>query len=450
MAEDGDEPADQDAHQTASIEGQEYELVQRFRITVLEGSDTGKTVEAERATIKIGTHPSADLVLSDRAASRFHCEVSIEGKRAVIRDLGSTNGTMVDSVHVIHAGLNAGSIITVGRTRIRFELGTDSIKVALSDSDSFEFLIGSSIPMRALFKQLEQIAPTDTTVLLTGETGTGKEVTAESIHRRSSRNQNPLIVVDCGSIPPNLIESELFGHEKGAFTGADRVRHGAFEAAHSGTLFLDEVGELSPELQPKLLRAIESREFRRIGSSQYRPCDVRIIAATNRNLRADVNAKRFRADLFYRLAVIELRLPALRERLPDMPKLVEYFLAAMPDSRRPELAFLRKMEFIEHLVRHNWPGNVRELRNYIERCAALTETPPLATDPTRWAPSVNTNLAFRSAREQWTYSFERKYLEEILAKHNGNVAAAARAADLDRIYFYRLLWRHNLRKRESD
>jgi transcriptional regulator with PAS, ATPase and Fis domain len=296
-----------------------------------------------------------------------------------------------------------------------------------------------------VFAVLERVAAADSTVLIEGETGTGKEVAAESLHRESPRRDGPLIVVDCGAIPADLLESELFGHEKGAFTGAVVGREGAFEAASKGTIFLDEIGEIAPALQPKLLRVLERREVKRVGSNRYQPVDVRVLAATNRNLLAEVNEGRFRSDLYYRLAVVQVRLPTLRERAEDIPLLVEHILSSLGAAERPEAAQLRTREFLAELQQHAWPGNVRELRNYVERCLTLRESAPLAAAPMDGAAVFDSTRPLREARESWTRTFERRYLQEVLDRAGGNVSAAARAAGVDRIHFYRLLWRHGIR-----
>jgi DNA-binding NtrC family response regulator len=309
--------------------------------------------------------------------------------------------------------------------------------------------------MRAVFHALERAAAGDATVLLRGETGTGKELAAEAIHRVNHRRDGPMIVVDCGALPAQLLESELFGHEKGAFTGADTRRSGAFEEASGGTIFLDEIGELALELQPKLLRALERREIRRLGSNTLLPVDVRIVAATNRNLRGEVNTGRFRADLFFRLAVIEVVLPPLRERTEDIPLLVERFLAEMGVLDRPEAAHLSTRDFLAALARHDWPGNARELRNYLHRCLALEEEPALdgtrdlvATRPggePSAGPVVDVRVPLRQARAAWQSELERQYLAELLRACGGNATKAARQAGLDRVHFYRLLWKYGLR-----
>jgi transcriptional regulator with PAS, ATPase and Fis domain len=320
------------------------------------------------------------------------------------------------------------------------------MRLPLSAKDAFGSLVGRSVPMRRMFEILERVAGTDATVLMEGETGTGKEAAAESLHRESARRDGPFVVVDCAAIPSELLESELFGHERGAFTGATTARTGVFEMASGGTLFLDEIGELSLDLQPKLLRALESREIKRVGGDRAVPVDVRIVAATNRSLRAEVNDKRFRSDLYYRLAVVELRLPPLRERAEDLPLLVEALLSSLGASHHPESKKLRSAPFLADLGRHAWPGNVRELRNYMERCIALGETAPLGAEssgPIDGLPDLKRPL--KVAREQWTRAFERRYVEGMLQKHDNNVTAAAREAGVDRMYFYRLLWRYGLR-----
>jgi len=427
-------------------EGREHALVRRFRLLVVAGPDTGINCTSVGERAVVGTHESADLVLHDRTVSRFHCEITLADGRAVIRDLGSRNGTLVDGVSVVQAHLRSGTTLTLGRTQIRFDLGTDHVKIPLSEREEFGLMVGRSLAMRASFALLERAAQSDATVLLEGETGTGKEAAAESIHRESRRVDGPFVVVDCGAIPPDLLESELFGHERGAFTGAVTAREGAFEAASGGTIFLDEIGELAADLQPKLLRALERREVKRVGGNKYTSVDVRVIAATNRNLRAEVNARKFRSDLYYRLAVLEVRLPPLRERGDDLALLVEHILKQQGVAEGPEASLVRTPAFLADLARHPWPGNVRELRNYVERCLALHEQTPLTPAAAEeGTPTVDVTLPIKVARDSWTRSFERRYLEEILRRHDDNVTAAARAAGIDRIYFYRLLWRHGLR-----
>jgi transcriptional regulator with PAS, ATPase and Fis domain len=308
--------------------------------------------------------------------------------------------------------------------------------------------------MRRVFKLLEQAAASDVTVLIEGETGTGKEVAAESLHQASARAERPFVVVDCGAIPPELLESELFGHERGAFTGAVGTREGAFEEARGGTIFLDEIGELPLHLQPKLLRALDKREVKKVGGNKYAPVDVRVVAATNRDLKNEVNDKRFRSDLFYRLAVVRVRLPPLRDRIEDLNDVVASLLEGLSEHYPGETDALVSAAFFAELARHEWPGNVRELRNYLERCLALRAPASVPSDRLAAAGAgrrgtvedlADASRPLKIARERWTRTLERHYLEDMLKKNGDNVAAAARSAGVDRMHFYRLLWRHGIR-----
>jgi len=424
--------------------------VQGFTLKVTAGPDADRAYAPEGDRTVIGTDASAELALADPTVSRFHCEIRSTDGAVRVKDLGSLNGVLVDGVRVTEAFLHTGAKLTLGKTTLAFELVTDAVKVPLSSRDRFGVMVGRSVAMRRAFSMLERAAGSNATVLLGGETGTGKEAAAESIHRESARKDGPFIVIDCGAIPANLLESELFGHEKGAFTGAVAARSGAFEEADGGTLFLDEIGELDIDLQPKLLRALERREIKRVGTTKYFPVDVRIVAATNRNLRAEVNAKNFRSDLYYRLAVVEVTLPPLRERTEDLPVLVEAILRSL-EVPQSSANLVRTREFQDALARHSWPGNVRELRNYVERCIALAEQAPFEGALEEGAGAagepiaVDTKVPLKTARDRWVAVFEKAYLEKILAENNGNVTAAARAAGVDRIHFYRMLWRNGLK-----
>jgi transcriptional regulator with GAF, ATPase, and Fis domain len=262
-----------------------------------------------------------------------------------------------------------------GGVRLEADSGNSRAETRLErERERFGRMVGLSSAMQMVFDVLGKASGSEATILLEGETGTGKEVSAEAIHRGSPRREKPFLVVDCGAMPPQLLESELFGHERGAFTGAVASRLGVFEAANGGTVFLDEIGELSIDLQPKLLRVLERREVRRVGTNNHLPVNVRLIAATNRSLREQVAAHKFRSDLFYRLAVVEVKLPPLRDRLPDLPLLVEHIvrnLGTIIDEQT--MSVVRSAEFLSALARHNWPGNIRELRNYLERCVALRD-----------------------------------------------------------------------------
>jgi len=436
----------EDPHRTEALAPSrpDHALVQQFRLRVVDGPDEGRVHASRSERLVIGTHESADLILSDSTVSRFHCEIVIGDGAPTIRDLGSRNGTQVGDTSVLLGHLRDGSMLVVGRTRLRFELTTEHIMVPVSDREHFGAMRGVSRDMRIVFAQLERAARSDVTVLLIGETGTGKDVAAESIHRESVRSGKPFVVVDCGSIPGPLLESELFGHERGSFTGADRSRPGAFEAASGGTLFLDEIGELGLELQPKLLRVLEDRSVQRLGSSTRTRVDVRLVAATNRNLRTEVNAHRFRSDLYYRLAVMEVILPPLRQRPQDIPGLVDALLDGM-DADEAAVAPLMTGDFLGALSHHSWPGNVRELRNYLERCVAMEQPMPLAAAEDDAQPMVDVRQPYKEARERWLRHLERRYLEEQLRLHGNNVSAVARASRVDRIHLYRMLSRCGLR-----
>jgi len=420
--------------------------VRRFRVVGVAGPATGKSVASSADRCSIGSHASNDLVLEDAAVSRFHCEVRADGRGHWLVDQDSSNGTELDGVPVVKAGLREGSIVKIGHSTLRFHLAAEQNVLPLSSRTRFGTLVGASVAMRAAFALLERAAESDATVLIEGETGTGKEGAAESIHRQSPRAEAPFIVVDCSAMPAALLESELFGHEKGAFTGASARRIGAFEEADRGTVFLDEIGELPPDLQPKLLRVLERKEIRRLGQNQYRPVNVRVVAATNRDLRAQVNSGAFRSDLYFRLAVVQIPLPSLRERLDDVPVLVEHFIGAMgldPVAAAP----LRAPDFLQQLARAAWPGNVRELRNHLERCVVLQQ--PLSVseaDETRGDGfTIDPRRSYSEAKRLVLDEFERRYLEGLLALHGGNVSKAAREAGMDRVYLYKLLHRHGLR-----
>jgi two-component system response regulator GlrR len=418
-------------------------LVPGFRLTVLEGPRAGFVWESSADRASMGSHPSNDLALDEPTVSRFHCEIRV-GEGATVRDLGSRNGTVLDGVQVIEGVLRSGSLIKLGRATVRFDLRGEKNRLLVSERNEFGSMVGSSVAMRSAFAILERAAGTNAHLLLEGETGTGKGQAAEGIHRASARRDGPFIIVDCGAIPENLLESELFGHEKGAFTGASARRVGAFEEAEGGTIFLDEIGELPSSLQPKLLRALESREIRRVGSNAHRVVDVRVVAATNRDLRAEVNSGRFRSDLYFRLAVIKVVLPPLRERPEDIPLIAERILARTGADPARVQAFYTP-DFVSTLMRAAWPGNARELRNYLERCLVFQEALPVAESVTPPATRVDARMPYADARGRAIDEFERAYLEALLALHQGKVSQAAAAAGMDRVYLHKLLRRHGLR-----
>ena len=404
------------------------------------------------ACLSIGSHPSNDLVLSDRKASRFHCELVSDPSGVRLRDLGSSNGTFLEGIRVESAWLRDGNRFVIGTTALVFR--TSDAPLEVPRISRFHGLIGDSDTMQELFALMQKCAASDITVLLEGETGSGKEVVASSIHKASARASKPFVVVDCSALPENLIENELFGHERGSFTGAVQSHVGAFEEANGGTLFLDELGELPSDLQPKLLRALEDRTIRRIGGKRRISVDIRVIAATNRNLRTEVNEGRFRADLYFRLAVVRLAIPPLRERPEDLPSLARHLLGHL-GATDAQLAKFTSPEFSSRLAQQRWPGNVRELRNYLERCVVLDEVMPQmpgfdtsadeGADTRADAPEDGEiDLSFQDARARAITRFEKAYLGSQMARHD-TVADAARASGLHRVYFHRLLTRHQLR-----
>jgi len=423
--------------------------IRRCRLTVVAGPDTGLARDFEAHVIRVGAQRGADLMLTDGKVSRTHFEILLDAHGYRVRDLESTNGTFVAGLRVNDVYVAPGASIYAGDTRLRFDPLDDSVEVALSSADRFGGLVGRSVVMRELFARLAAVAPTDATVLVTGETGTGKELVAEALHEHSPRRAGPFVVLDCGAIPANLMESETFGHERGAFTGATAAHAGAFERAHGGTLFLDEIGELPLEMQPKLLRALERREIRRVGGSKTLQVNIRVVAATNRDLAVEINKGRFREDLYYRLAVARVTMPPLRERREDLPLLVEHILAGLPDGRergpRPET--------IELMKRHEWPGNVRELRNVLERAvlfrqplgdlSVVAPAPGMSAGPPADARElrvpIDPSVPFKVAKQDMTNEFERRYVRALLDAHGGNISAAARAAGIDRMSIHKIL-----------
>ncbi|HEY3667047.1 MAG TPA: sigma 54-interacting transcriptional regulator [Polyangiaceae bacterium] len=436
MKEDPDDVTTQVMEQPAKLEYPRIELV------VVEGPDTGVWHSLDLTGVRIGTAPSNELPLRDRTVSRFHCEVRIARGVAQLIDSGSTNGTFVDGVRVRDAELSAGCKIRLGATVLLVSASGERALVELSPRHRFGGVLGVSVEMRRLYAILEKIAPTDTTVLIQGETGCGKELVARAIHDTSPRAQQPFVVVDCGAIAENLIESELFGHVRGAFSGAVSDRRGLFEEANGGTLFLDEIGELPPALQPKLLRVLEGFEVRRVGSNSSKRVDVRIVAATNRPLAESVNAGTFREDLYYRIAVVELLLPPLRARRDDIPLLAQHFFRryAGDNESLPE-------DLVASLASRAWPGNVRELRNFIERSVSLGFKPPVENSglaqgvahATRLEDVVPTHLPLKDARVAWTEQFEILYVKALLEKTAGNVTRAAELAGVNRRSLQRLI-----------
>jgi len=415
---------------------------------------TGQHTFLLRERTTVGSAPDAGLVLNDRSVSRIHAEFVWRDDGAWVRDLGSKNGTFVDGLLVWGARVPEGGKVRMGSTEITFEYAQGDDADELWPHSNFGPLLGASAPMRRLFASLARIAASESPALIEGETGTGKELVAQAIHGASARAAKPFVIVDCAALPEHLIESELFGHTKGAFTGADRARTGAIEAADGGTIFLDEIGELPLAMQPHLLRVLESGTIRMVGETSRRKVDVRFISATHRDLRTMVNVGGFREDLYFRLAVLPVNVPPLRERLDDLPLLVQAFL--------PKGVFANP-ETLRELGKRPWLGNVRELRNFVHRAAAFgtqealqmsasghtrdDNAPPSSPSETPIDPLAASAMFasdFKTFRDEWTALGEREYLRRLLAKHDRNVAAAAREAGVDRTYIYRLMRNHSL------
>jgi DNA-binding NtrC family response regulator len=453
--------------------------LRRCRLIRINAAGDPEVYVFDQPVVRIGALSENDLVIDDDTVSRFHCQILQEEDEYVLRDLSSTNGTFIEGVRIREAFLSPGARIRLGESQLSFEPIDEHIRVEPAPTERYGEIVGRNVRMRQIFHILERISTSAATVIIEGETGTGKEVVARTIHGKSNRAKGPFIVFDCGAVPENLIESELFGHEKGAFTGANRTRKGLFEMANGGTLFLDEMGELSIELQPKLLRVLESREVRPVGSNKSTPVDVRVIAATNRDLAEEVKAARFRQDLYYRLSVVRLHLPSLRERPDDIPLLVQHLLDREQTNRGPQgHPFITDIAApaLRALQAYEWPGNVRELANVIERACSFSNGPIIELDdlpeyisriavqappgPTAattaerrvlqdsleilGVPPDLSEQAFKDAKEAWLATFESEYIESLLKRNDYNISSAARDADIDRKYFRKLMKKYGI------
>ncbi|MFO0571588.1 MAG: sigma 54-dependent Fis family transcriptional regulator [Polyangiaceae bacterium] len=422
-------------------------LVRTLRVEVTQGPDAGKELVSGADAIAVGSAEGNDLVLGDKTVSRFHLELRRRGGRIVLTDLGSTNGTRVGACLLVSSSamLDPGGVISLGATSLR--VGDGEIVDVGETPGRLGDLCGDSAVMRRLMARAGKVATSEVSVLLLGESGTGKELVARALHDASPRASEPFVTVDCGAVTPSLFQSELFGHERGAFTGADRQHVGAFERASGGTVFLDEIGELSPELQVALLGALERRKIRRLGGKEEIDIDVRLVSATHRDLRAQVNSGAFRLDLFYRVAVVTLSIPPLRERVEDIPLLVERFLAEAGHAGRLSEVF--PSDALKRLAAHAWPGNVRELRNVVLGTLAMGEPAVLDSAPERLdgadAFGRVKDLAYRDAKRVVMDDFERRYVQHLLEKTGGNVRQAARDGQMDRSYLMELMKRHRLR-----
>ncbi|HEY0254688.1 MAG TPA: sigma 54-interacting transcriptional regulator [Kofleriaceae bacterium] len=422
------------------LQRREIRVVRKLRVRV----DAGPDVTSEDDKLAIGTAEDNALVLRDPTVSRYHLELSRTADGVAVVDLGSRNGTWVGGVRIERAIVAAGTQLRIGETTLTVEDAGQSVAPPATDVPRSAELVGESDAIREVARLVHKLARVDSSVLIQGETGVGKEVVARAIHEASPRREHELVIVDCGSMPASLIASLLFGHERGAFTGADQRRAGAFERANGGTVLLDEIGELPLDVQPALLGVLERRAFTRVGGGQSVDVDVRVLAATHRDLRAEVNAGRFRADLYYRLAVAKILIPPLRDRPDDIEMLVAHFVQRLTGVA--ELGPLAPA--IDQLRAHPWSGNVRELRNVVEAAVVMGE---LDLDGERThAPTAHaasgTVAAYREARAAALNRFEAEYLKLLIDRSGGNASEAARLARMDRPYLLTLLRKHGLRQ----
>ncbi|HUH00484.1 MAG TPA: sigma 54-interacting transcriptional regulator [Kofleriaceae bacterium] len=429
-------------------------------LRVIAGPDIGLSIHLPPVGVVVGADPGADVVLRDPAVSGRHCTVAPGDEGFDVRDLGSRNGTLLDGVAITQARVPVGAVLRLGRSLVQLMPAEESVDIPPSQASSFGELVGTSVAMRRVYAMLERAARSNASILFLGESGTGKELAARAVHQMSPRAGGPMVVFDCGAASETLIQSDLFGHVRGAFTGAHADRVGAFAAADAGTLFLDEIGDLPVALQPKLLRMLEAGEVIPVGARAPEHHDVRVVAATHRDLFQMAGEGGFRGDLFYRLAVVEVHLPPLRQRREDIPDLVRLFLgragSTITEIGGPNL---------ERLLGYHWPGNVRELRNVVTRAVALSlpngsppnadfDALPIMLRPTTGAvdepPAARADRPFQEAKAAVVTRFEHEYLSDLMRRADGNISQAARIAGLERKYLYRLLERAGLRVKQSD
>ncbi|MGF1509006.1 MAG: sigma 54-interacting transcriptional regulator [Myxococcota bacterium] len=425
----------------------------RLRLFVPEGANKGMTLDVGSEVRTVGAAEGNHLRLVDRSVSRRHAEVWLVQGRLAVRDLGSTNGTFLGDVRVQQAELPPGAEVRFGTVTVKV-VPLESARAmphaqGSSEADVMAGMVGEDPRIREVFGLVRELARRDATVIIQGETGTGKELVARALHAEGPRRDAPFVVVDCAGQPRELIESNLFGHIKGAFTGATQDREGAFGQADGGTLFLDEVADLPLDLQPKLLRVLESREVQPVGSDLRRTVNVRVLAASHANLRAAVKEGRFREDLFYRLSVVRIQLPALRERLDDLPLLIQHF----GRSHGVELSVAQAD--LQKLRAHAWPGNIRELKNLVDRACALGADQALSSfldddDSPATMFAAATEGDFKENKAEVVAAFERRYLQELMSRNRGNLSRAAREAGLDRKHLRELLRRYELAPKADD
>jgi DNA-binding NtrC family response regulator len=409
----------------------------------------GAEVDVGSEVVVIGRNEACHLVLDDGKVSAVHADLVATARGVRVRDLGSRNGTFIGDTRIAEVYLTQHTVLTLGGSHVEFA-PTLPREVDVPEVTRFGPLAGQSSGMRTVFERLKKAAPTDLTVLVTGETGTGKELVAQAIHESSPRSHKPFVVVDCGAIPATLAESTLFGHERGAFTGAIERRISPFVEADGGTIFLDELGELPTDVQPKLLRVLAEQRIKSLGSNTYRSVDVRVVAATRRDLVREVNGGAFRSDLYFRVAQIRVELPALRHRLEDLPMLVRRMVADLADEATCERI---SPASVERLMRHDWPGNVRELRNVVAVALAFTQEGPidLAAHLTPMVASTSSSetkhtrgRTFQDAKRDVLTHFERDYFTALHAECGGNVSEIARRSGMERAHVRGYLRRHGI------
>jgi DNA-binding NtrC family response regulator len=446
--------------------------VRAAQLRVVDGPDRGVEIDLPGVGVVLGTDKACDVVLTDTFVSRRHCSVAPHAQGFAIADLGSRNGTLIDGVAVGKVVAPPGVALRIGKTLVQLVPADEIVDIPPSTHDRFGGLYGGSVVMRQVFAILERAAKSNAPVLFLGESGTGKELMARGVHDHSPRKDGPFVVFDCGASTETLIESDLFGHVRGAFTGAAGDRVGAFAAAHGGTLFLDEIGDLPVSLQPKLLRMLEAGEVVPLGGRKPEKYDVRVVAATHRDVFGEVARGGFRGDLYYRLAVVEVHVPPLRQRAGDLAQLVKMFLERAGGPARSssddtgdkagaaQLAAQVGGAALERLERYHWPGNVRELRNVITRAVALAgpdddfQSLPFVLRPTQAAPdstpAFRADKPFHEAKDALIARFEHEYLADLVERAGGNLSQAARVAGLERKFLYKLLERAGLRSKTAE
>jgi len=411
-------------------------LTESLELTI--STPDGKERELRFAGGSIGASPANDITINDdRYISGSHCMIKSVANGFIIQDVGSRNGTLLNDALVMSERLPKSGVITIGKTLIKYKIKESRENIRPFERPNLGNILGASLVMRELFSLAERIAPTDATVLITGESGTGKELFARYMHEGSARAAKPFMAINCGAISSNLIESELFGHERGAFTSAVSQQKGAFEQASSGTLFLDEIGEMPLELQTRLLRVLENMQIRRVGGQSDISVDVRLVAATNKNLKEMVRKGKFREDLFFRLFIVPIHLPPLRERRDDITVLALHFLNDLSPEGGSKIF---DAGVLEKLREYNWPGNVRELKNTIQRAILISKDASVKAED-----MIFSELTEKPPESLPLDDVEKKILVTALKNSSGNASKAARELKISRTTLYSMLGKFGIR-----